>query len=121
MGLDFPVGTFDGLVSFYAILHIPREEHRELMQRAFHWLRPSGWLLVNLAAGDDPGTVYPAEGDFFGVPMYFSHFTAPHNQALVRNAGFEVVRADLREQLTWDEDGSRRREVFLWVLARKPA
>lgn len=121
MGLDFPVGTFDGLVSFYAILHIPREEHRELMQRAFRWLRPSGWLLVNLAAGDDPGTVYRAEGAFFGVPMYFSHFTAHHNEALVRNAGFEVVRADLREQLTWEEDGSRRREVFLWLLARKPA
>ena len=53
--------------------------------------------------------------------MYFSHFTAHHNEALVRNAGFEVVRADLREQLTWEEDGSRRREVFLWLLARKPA
>jgi len=53
--------------------------------------------------------------------MYFSHFTADHNEAMVRNTGFEVVRADLREQLTWEEDGSRRREVFLWLLAMKPA
>jgi len=121
MGLDFPVATFDAVVSFYAILHIPRDEHHELLERVFHWIRPLGWLLVNLAAGDDPGTVYAAEGGFFGVSMYFSHFTADHNEAMVRNTGFEVVRADLREQLTWGEDGSRRREVFLWLLAMKPA
>lgn len=121
MAMDFHVATFDAVVSFYAILHIPREEHRELLERVFHWLGPSGWLLVNLASGDDPGTVYAAEGGFLGVSMYFSHFTADQNEALVRSAGFEVVRADLREQLTWEEDGSRRREVFLWLLAMKPA
>lgn len=75
---------------------------------------------MNLGAGDDPGTVYKAEGRFFGVRMYFSHFTADRNEALVRGAGFEMLRADLREQLAWNEDGSRSWGVFLWVLARKP-
>lgn len=120
MATDFPAATFDAVVSFYALLHIPREEHWTLLCRTYRWLRPGGWLLVNLAAGDDPGTVYPAEGGFFGVRMYFSHFTADRNEALVRGAGFEVLRADLREQLAWNEDQSSSREVFLWVLARKP-
>ena len=119
MAAEFRAAIFDAAVSFYAILHIPREEHRTLLDRIHGWLRPGGWLLVNLAAGDDVGTVYPAEGGFFGVPMYFSHFTADRNEALVRSAGFDVLRADLREQLAWQEDGSRRREVFLWVLATR--
>lgn len=119
MAMDFPDAAFDAVVSFYAILHIPREEHWTLLCRTHRWLRPGGWLLVNLAAGDDPGTVYPAEGGFFGVRMYFSHFTADRNEALVRGAGFEVLRANLREQLAWNEDGSRSREVFLWLWATK--
>lgn len=120
MAVDFPAATFDAVVSFYTILHIPREEHRTLLDRTYRWLRPAGWLLVNLGAGDDSGTVYPAEGGFFGVRMYFSHFTADRNEALIGSAGFEVLRADLREQLGWNEDGSRSRGVFLWVLPRKP-
>jgi SAM-dependent methyltransferase len=121
MAADFPAASFDAALSFYAILHVPREEHRALLDRIHRWLRPGGWLLVNLAAGEDAGTVYPAEDGFFGVTMYFSHFTAERNEALVRGAGFDVLRAELREDLAWEDDGSSRPETFLWVLARKPA
>src|SRR5438552_477120 len=29
--LDFPDDTFDGICSYYAIIHIPREEHQALL------------------------------------------------------------------------------------------
>ena len=31
--LDFPDNYFDGLISLYAIIHIPREKHEEIFQQ----------------------------------------------------------------------------------------
>jgi cyclopropane fatty-acyl-phospholipid synthase-like methyltransferase len=42
MATDFPADSFDAVVSFYAILHIPREEHHTLLHRTYRWLRPGG-------------------------------------------------------------------------------
>ena len=33
--LDFPDGAFDAICSYYAVIHIPREEHRPLLLK-FH-------------------------------------------------------------------------------------
>lgn len=31
--LDFPYGTFDGICSCYAIIHVPREGHQPLLAK----------------------------------------------------------------------------------------
>src|ERR1051325_11727327 len=42
MSLTFPPASFDAVVAFYALFHLPREEHPELLQRIHTWLKPSG-------------------------------------------------------------------------------
>ena len=42
METEFPAGSFDAIVSFYAIFHIPRQEHLNLFRRFAQWLRPGG-------------------------------------------------------------------------------
>ncbi len=68
-------------------------------------------MLVTFEIEDRPDTV----ATWLGAPMFFSHFDAATNEALVREAGFEVVRAEEQTQL---EGG--RPVPYLWVLARKP-
>src|SRR5688572_30678546 len=52
--LDFPDNTFDGICSYYAIIHIPREEHQPLLVNFHRMLKPDGLALLCL--GDRKST-----------------------------------------------------------------
>lgn len=111
MTLAFPPASFDAVVAFYSIIHLPRAEQPVLLKRLAAWLRPGGWLLVNLGISNDPGSIEP---DWLGAPMYWSSFDAQTNLDLVNQAGFTLVET---ETLIDDEDGQP--VLFLWVLAQK--
>src|SRR5215211_2580389 len=48
--LDFPDNTFDAICSYYAIIHIPREEHEALFVNFYRMLKPDGYALLCLGA-----------------------------------------------------------------------
>ena len=88
MGMEFPSGSFDAIVSFYAIFHIPRQEHLELFRRFARWLRLGGLLLVTLARKDDgPGYT---EDDFLGGTMYWSNFGPSTYKNFLAETGFRL-------------------------------
>jgi SAM-dependent methyltransferase len=109
--LDFPNGSFDAVVSFYTLIHVPRAEHAGLLERIAAWLRPGGLLFATMGANDSPDGVEP---DWLGAPMFFSHYDAEKNQNMVRRAGLEILSAEVSEE---DEDGEQ--VAFLWVAARR--
>jgi SAM-dependent methyltransferase len=111
--LDFPPHSFDAVVGFYTLTHVPRTEHGALLARIHGWLRPGGLFFATMGAGDSPGGI---EHDWLGAPMYWSHFDAETNRALVRQTGFTL---DSAEVVAEDEDGQQVQ--FLWVIAHKPA
>jgi len=85
--LGFAAGVFDAVVSYYAIIHIPRAEHRDILA-AFHGLlRPGGWVFLCLGANDLDDDY---DDDYYGVRMYWSHYDAATNLALLDEAGFET-------------------------------
>src|SRR5437763_5041135 len=47
--LDFPPGTFDAVVAFYSIVHVPRGEQPALLRRIHDWLKPGGPFLATWA------------------------------------------------------------------------
>ena len=110
--LDLPPAAFDAVTAFYAITHVPREEHAALLRSIAGCLRPGGLLIATMGAGDAAGDV---EEDWLGAPMYFSHYDAATNERLVREAGLRPLSARLE---TTDEDGVP--VPFLWVVAKKP-
>ncbi len=88
MEVEFPAGSFDAIVSFYAIFHIPRQEHLDLFRRFARWLRPGGLLFVTLARKDDgPGYT---EDDFLGGTMYWSHFGPSTYKRFLTETGFRL-------------------------------
>jgi SAM-dependent methyltransferase len=110
--LDWPAASFDAVVAFYVLTHVPRDAHADLLARIRRWLRPGGVFLASFGVEDDPGGV---EADWLGVDMYFSHFSARVNGRLVAAAGLEIEQADVVPEPE-DRFGAR----FLWVLARAP-
>jgi cyclopropane fatty-acyl-phospholipid synthase-like methyltransferase len=107
---DFPEGSFDAVVAFYVVEHLPRAEHRPLFARFARWLRPGGHLLFTTETGDDSGRV----SEWLDVPMYFSQFDEEATTRLLDSAGLDLVRRDSESQLEGD------REVgYVWFHARK--
>ncbi len=88
--MDFPDAAFDGVVSYYAIIHIPRDEHLALLRNLHRMLKPGGLALLCLGAEDLP---VATEDDFLGVPMYWSHYDAEANLRLLWECGFTVIWA----------------------------
>lgn len=109
--LSFPAGSFDAVVAFYSIVHLPREEHAGLLRLVADWLKPGGLFVASMGSSASEGGV---QEDWLGVPMYFSHHDARTNRRLVEEAGLCVIRAD---EVAQDEDG--KRVTFLWMVARK--
>lgn len=86
--LGFPDHSFDAIVSYYAIIHIPRVHHPALYQSFFRLLKPNGSALLCLGAND---VADDYEDNYLGARMYWSHFDAETNLQLLRDAGFQII------------------------------
>ncbi len=88
MAVDFPEATFDGVVSFYTIFHVPREEHATLFRRIRRWLKTGGYLLATVTAQEEPPYT---EDDFFGVQMYWSNYGLDYYCQLLPSLGYQLL------------------------------
>jgi SAM-dependent methyltransferase len=104
--LAFAPSSFDAIVAFWTLIHVPREVHASLLTRIHRWLKPGGLFAGTLGSGDNPAEHVP---DFYGAPMFWSHFDGDTNRDLLRGAGFDILQADEIE-----DEG----ETPLWVIAR---
>ena len=86
--LAFPDDFFDAICSYYAIIHIPRQEHRQLLHNFHRMLKPSGLALLSLGLSDIKVDI---EEDFFGTKMYWSHYDADTNLELLKECGFDII------------------------------
>ncbi len=111
--LDLAPASVDAVVAFYSLTHVPRADLPGLLASVRVWLRPGGILIASMGAQDAPDGV---EADWLGAPMFFSHYGAKENRALVRRAGFELEEAVVEE-----EPEDRHAALFLWVVARLPS
>lgn len=88
-GLPFREQSFNALVSFYAVIHVPREEHLVVLKEFHRVLRSNGHLLVcmgweDLSEDHDPES-------WLGAPMFWSHYDAATNVRLIEAAGLVVI------------------------------
>ncbi len=108
--LAFPEGSFDGITSYYAIIHIPREEHRALIANFHRMIRPGGCALLCLGAEH---LIDDIDEDYLGTRMYWSHFDSQTYVRLLQQAGFTIVWSKIIMDETCEGAG------HLFVLAQK--
>ena len=108
--LDFPENTFDGITSYYAIIHIPRQEHQSLLANFHRMLKPGGFALLCLGAEH---SVEDIDEDFLGARMYWSHYDTKTYLKMLHDCGFSILWSKRVEDATCEGAG------HLFVLAQK--
>jgi 2-polyprenyl-3-methyl-5-hydroxy-6-metoxy-1,4-benzoquinol methylase len=86
--IDFPDRTFDAIVCFYSIIHVPLPEQPALFNAMHRWLKTGGWLLASVGSRPWTGT----EDDWLGAgaTMYWSHEGTETYLRWAREAGFRI-------------------------------
>lgn len=107
--VNFRPATFDAIVSFYAIFHIPRKENKELFLMINKLLKENGIILVSLGTSDNE---YSSKKDWAGAPMAWSTYKPKEYMSIIKNAGFKIIKAVFEGEL-----GDK--EYHFWVLAKK--
>lgn len=103
--INLPPESFEGVISTYAIIHVPREMHAGIF-RSFHSiLKPRGVMLVSVASW-----AWEEFAKYMGVKMFWSHFGPDKTQSLINKAGFDIE---------FGRDVETGGEKHHWVLAHK--
>jgi ubiquinone/menaquinone biosynthesis C-methylase UbiE len=108
--LDFPANAFEGITSYYAIIHIPREGHQALVADFHRMLKPGGFALLCLGAEH---LIDDIDEDFFGARMYWSHYDRDTYLRMLTELGFQIIWS----RLVADESCEGAKHLF--VLAQK--
>jgi SAM-dependent methyltransferase len=107
--IGFAPESFDAVVSFYAIFHLPRREHPVLFTKIRRWLKPGGALLATLGTSD---MECDEEADWLGAPMMWSSFPPEEYLRILKQTGFTVRKSGF-------EGAPGEEEYHFWVLAEK--
>ena len=88
--LPFADDAVDAVVSYYAVIHVPKEEHANVLSEFHRVLRSGGDLLVSM------GAIEGWEGRNDGwldtdAAMEWSYFGPEKSREIVVEAGFEMV------------------------------
>ncbi|MFW9822354.1 MAG: class I SAM-dependent methyltransferase [Candidatus Thorarchaeota archaeon] len=103
--LEFTENIFDGIISVFALFHVPREKHFDIFKNFFKIIKPGGILLINIGISESEGT-----SNFFGVPMFWSNYSRKATLNLVKKAGFSIISEAVLE---------RGGEYQYWIFGRK--
>lgn len=88
MSVDFAKDSFDAVICYYSIFHLPREEHAELFAKIAKWLKPGGYLLATLSNDSEESYV---EDDFFDTTMHRSNFSLGQYLKIISAVGLRLV------------------------------
>ena len=86
--VDFDDSTFDAVVAFFSLFHIPREDHPRLFHRIRDWLKPGGHLMCTPSLDSETGYT---EDDFFGAKMYWSNYGLSEYEEMLTGIGFTIL------------------------------
>lgn len=93
--LEIADGSLAGVVCFYSLIHLDREQLGPALARLRRALAPGGRLLLAVHEGDDSRR----PGELWGIPvdLEFTFFTYDEVSAALRHAGFAIEQITHRD------------------------
>lgn len=103
--LHFGEDSFDGIISFYSIIHTPKKYIEMIFNEFYRVLKPDGKLLVSVKAGDEERCI-----DNFletDAAIYFSLFNEDEIKNYFEQSGFNLLFIEKRTPLKGEIDIER--------------
>jgi len=112
--LDVPDASLTGIISFYAVIHLERQDVTRALEQMYWALKPDGKLLISFHGGQ--GQLHRDE--WYGRPVSIdvNLFETDEMSGYLTAAGFEIERIVEREP--YDFEYPTRR---VYAFARKPS
>ena len=92
--LDLADRSVDGIISFYSIIHTPKQFQPVLFREFNRVLKMGGRIVVVVKKGDTEGYVDELEG--FKTSLYFANFKEEQIRSYLEANGFRVARLETR-------------------------
>lgn len=90
--LPFKDGTFDGVWSYTALLHVPKASVGVPLEEIHRVLKPSGIFALGLIEGDTEGY---RESSGVNMPRWFSFYKKEEMEDLCARHGFELIHFEI--------------------------
>ncbi|MEW5870964.1 MAG: GNAT family N-acetyltransferase [Chloroflexota bacterium] len=103
--LPFDPTSFDGIIAYYSIIHTPKRYVSELFAEFHRLLKPGGFLLVAVKAGETEG--YVANFLETEAEIYFSLFTLAEIRGYFDQAGFLLEFLEQRNPYDFEISNER--------------
>ncbi len=103
--LDFKDDSFDGAVSFYALIHVPKEKHEKIYKALHKIVKSGGIILVTSGTSNWEETIE----DYLGTKMFWSFYGPKKTSKTIEDAGFEII---------WGKILKLGGEQQFWIMAK---
>jgi cyclopropane fatty-acyl-phospholipid synthase-like methyltransferase len=110
MSLSFELGSFDAIVAFYSVFHLPKDEQGPMIERMSGWLKKGGWLLFNLRADEGDQLM----DDWMGTRMFSSGLGVEGNRETFKKYGKNLKIVEDKVDV---EKVGRNEAEFHWFFA----
>ncbi len=112
MQTNFETGNFDGIISFYSIIHTPKMEVPRIFQEFNRILKMNGKLLLVTKKGEHEGVV--ADDWYEGRQIYFTNYMETDLESYLIGSGFEIEFQETRRPYHSEIDVER-----IYIIAKK--
>jgi SAM-dependent methyltransferase len=109
--LEIASASLHAVVALHFFGHVPLDEQPLLIRHITRWLRPGGFLLATVGAGDAAEQV---DDDWLGTRMFFASLDSDAYTTLLREAGLVL----LRDEIVVQHEPEHGDVAFRWVLAQ---
>jgi cyclopropane fatty-acyl-phospholipid synthase-like methyltransferase len=105
--------TFDAVVCWDSLFHVPRQGWRPMIEKVHRWLRPHGRLMLS------SGGLVPSDGEgftdtMFGHEFYYDSLPPDTLVDTLTRTGFDIVLTEMCDQ----PDGGRNKGKWATIASR---
>lgn len=94
MDMQLESSSFDGIISFYSIIHTPKIDVPKIFREYNRVLKPDGLILIVVKKGTAEGIIN--EDWYEGNQIYFTNFLENEISDYLTESGFKIISLETR-------------------------